>query len=289
MTKSKVAFCFPGQGSLELGMGRDIAEAVPEAMRVFELGSAASGLDLDAAVLRRRPRGARRDRRSAAGARGHEPRRAGRAPGPRHRARLRRRALGRRVRRAGGCVVDRRRGDDRPRPGARARHGRGRAGAPGANGRHPRARRRRRRANLQAHPRCVAGQLQLPRAACCLGRERRCRRVLRPGRGGWSAAHGEAARLGCVPLPAGCARGGASSAGGGQGALRRAGGALHVHGDGSGRVGAAHRSAARRPADRRPFASRRPQPSSYATALARSWRSGRATSCRGSSSASTRA
>jgi len=42
----KVAFCFPGQGSLEHGMGRDIAEAVPEAMRVFELGSTASGLDL---------------------------------------------------------------------------------------------------------------------------------------------------------------------------------------------------------------------------------------------------
>jgi [acyl-carrier-protein] S-malonyltransferase len=48
MTKSKVAFCFPGQGSLEQGMGKDIAEAVPEAMRVFELGSAASGLDLQA-------------------------------------------------------------------------------------------------------------------------------------------------------------------------------------------------------------------------------------------------
>jgi [acyl-carrier-protein] S-malonyltransferase len=46
MTRNKVAFCFPGQGSLEQGMGRDIAEAVPEAMRVFELGSAASGLDL---------------------------------------------------------------------------------------------------------------------------------------------------------------------------------------------------------------------------------------------------
>jgi [acyl-carrier-protein] S-malonyltransferase len=46
VTKGKVAFCFPGQGSLEQGMGRDIAEAVPEAMRVFELGSEASGLDL---------------------------------------------------------------------------------------------------------------------------------------------------------------------------------------------------------------------------------------------------
>ena len=42
----KIAFCFPGQGSLETGMGRDIALAVPEAMRVFEIGSEASGLDL---------------------------------------------------------------------------------------------------------------------------------------------------------------------------------------------------------------------------------------------------
>ena len=45
---TKVAFCFPGQGSLEVGMGRDIAEAVPEAMAVYERGSAASGLDLRA-------------------------------------------------------------------------------------------------------------------------------------------------------------------------------------------------------------------------------------------------
>jgi len=42
----KIAFCFPGQGSLEPGMGRDIAEAVPEAMEVFERGSEAAGLDL---------------------------------------------------------------------------------------------------------------------------------------------------------------------------------------------------------------------------------------------------
>jgi [acyl-carrier-protein] S-malonyltransferase len=41
-----IAFCFPGQGSLEEGMGRDIAAAVPEAMEVYEVGSEASGLDL---------------------------------------------------------------------------------------------------------------------------------------------------------------------------------------------------------------------------------------------------
>jgi [acyl-carrier-protein] S-malonyltransferase len=43
---SKVAFMFPGQGSFEAGMGRDVALAVPEAMAVFDAGSAASGLDL---------------------------------------------------------------------------------------------------------------------------------------------------------------------------------------------------------------------------------------------------
>src|SRR5437899_2038001 len=43
---SKIAFCFPGQGSLEAGMGREIAEAVPEAMDVLRRGSEASGLDL---------------------------------------------------------------------------------------------------------------------------------------------------------------------------------------------------------------------------------------------------
>jgi len=42
----KIAFCFPGQGSLARGMGRDIAAAVPEAMAVFEEGSEATGLDL---------------------------------------------------------------------------------------------------------------------------------------------------------------------------------------------------------------------------------------------------
>ncbi len=46
MTGGKIAFCFPGQGSLETGMGRDIAEATPEAMEVFDIGSEASGLDL---------------------------------------------------------------------------------------------------------------------------------------------------------------------------------------------------------------------------------------------------
>ena len=41
-----IAFCFPGQGSLEEGMGRDIAMAVPQAMAVFDVASEASGLDL---------------------------------------------------------------------------------------------------------------------------------------------------------------------------------------------------------------------------------------------------
>ncbi len=43
---TKVAFMFPGQGSLEEGMGREIAEAVPAAMAVYSAGSEAAGLDL---------------------------------------------------------------------------------------------------------------------------------------------------------------------------------------------------------------------------------------------------
>jgi [acyl-carrier-protein] S-malonyltransferase len=46
MSTGKIAFCFPGQGSLEAGMGREIAFAVPEAMDVYRRGSEASGLDL---------------------------------------------------------------------------------------------------------------------------------------------------------------------------------------------------------------------------------------------------
>jgi [acyl-carrier-protein] S-malonyltransferase len=42
-----IAFCFPGQGSVEPGMGRDFARAVPEARDVFERGSGAAGLDLE--------------------------------------------------------------------------------------------------------------------------------------------------------------------------------------------------------------------------------------------------
>ncbi|HTS73577.1 MAG TPA: ACP S-malonyltransferase [Gaiellaceae bacterium] len=46
MSAEKIAFCFPGQGSLEVGMGREIARAVPEAMDVFVRASEASGLDI---------------------------------------------------------------------------------------------------------------------------------------------------------------------------------------------------------------------------------------------------
>jgi len=42
----KVAFCFPGQGSQEVGMGRAFAESFPAARAVYEEGSEAVGFDL---------------------------------------------------------------------------------------------------------------------------------------------------------------------------------------------------------------------------------------------------
>ena len=46
-TPNKIAFCFPGQGSVEAGMGRDIAEADASARDVYARSSKASGLDLE--------------------------------------------------------------------------------------------------------------------------------------------------------------------------------------------------------------------------------------------------
>src|SRR6478735_4421551 len=46
----KIAFCFPGQGALEAGMGREIAEAVPAAMEVQQPALVATCLAILAAI-----------------------------------------------------------------------------------------------------------------------------------------------------------------------------------------------------------------------------------------------
>ena len=42
----KIAFCFPGQGSQDVGMGRAIAEEFPAARAAYDEASGAVGFDV---------------------------------------------------------------------------------------------------------------------------------------------------------------------------------------------------------------------------------------------------
>ena len=197
----KVAFCFPGQGRSSRAWAATSRRPCPRRCDVFELGSAASGLDLqrlcfDAhleelvetevqqpalvatslAVLRR-------------------------APGPRDQARLRRRPLGRRVRRAGG---GRRRSASKRRSRSSASAGwrwrRRRASTPARWPRSSASTTRSSSGSAGASAACGPRTTTVPGSSSSRARATARRRVLRAGRGGGRAAHREAARVRGVPL-----------------------------------------------------------------------------------------
>ena len=198
----KVAFCFPGQGSLEVGMGREIAEAVPEAMEVYRIGSEVDGHGPRAPVLRGAARGARRDRGAAADARRDEPR------DPRRRAQggiepdvVVGHSVGEFAALAsvGAMSKGEAIGLVRERGLAMAEAARA---APRRDGGDPRSRGPARRDALPEDPRGLAGELQLPGPDRRLGGERRGRGVLRRGREPRRATSDPAQGLGRVPQPA---------------------------------------------------------------------------------------
>ncbi len=157
---------------------------------------------------------------------------------PRHRAGLRGRPLGRRVRGAGraqAMTVEEAIALVRERGLAMAEAA---APAPRLDGRDPRARGRDRREALPADPRRLAGELQLPGPDRRLGREPGRRRVLRAARSGRPPRR-QAESLGRVPQPARRARRRAPAAGDRAGPVPGADGAVHVDRHGADRVGAA--------------------------------------------------
>ena len=183
-------------------MGREIAEAVPEAMDVYRRASEASGLDLMRLCFEAPEHELVQTevQQPALVATSLAVLAALRARG--YRAGLRRRPFGRRVRGAGRVTGARDRGRDRARPRARAGDGRGRARAPGLDGGDPRPRGRGRREALPpdrgvwpANYNCP-GQIVVsgenPAVDAC------CDEAAAPRR----APHGQAPRVGRVPQPA---------------------------------------------------------------------------------------
>ena len=247
---TKIAFMFPGQGSFESGMGRDVAEAVPEAMAVYDEASEASGMDLkqlcfyspvealvDTEVQQPALVATSLALDAALRARGIVPDFVvGHSVGEFAALGSAQHAVGLR----------------RDRAGARARPGDGRGGeaAPGLDGGDPRARRQRGRGALRQDPQCLARELQLPGPDRHLGRDARGRRMLQRGRARRRAPRDSPSRLGRVPLAARRTGQRAASAGDREGALPGPEGRVHVDGDGEARGCAALSRAARRAADR---------------------------------------